>query len=112
MSQITRILLQTWKRVEFTTNFDSDQIPTSYEDIKCKFRYITELEVGDHQELVSSAEAIAWFEPNASIQEGSIGLVDGKYWRVDSLVKARRLLNSNIVFLKAYLKRHELAIGS
>jgi len=112
MSLLTRILQQTWRSVEFNTNFDGDQVPTAYADIACRFRYNTQLQSNDHAELVDTNDAIVWFEPSANIKEGDIGQVDGKYWRVDSLVKARRLVGSTVVFLKAYVKLHELAVES
>lgn len=112
MSIISHTLAQTAQIITTTTNFDGDQIQTATESILCRFRYVTEIDRTNNAESIDSADAIIWFEPTANISEGSIVLVDGHYWRVDSLVKARRLVGSTVMFLKAFVKRHQLATFS
>lgn len=109
MGMLTHALQQTWEKVEDTLNFDGDQVGSVVGTLPCRFRYITQLDRTNSAESIDTSDAIVWFEPTADIAEGSIGRVDGSFWRVDSLVKARRLVGSNVMFLKAFVKRHQLA---
>lgn len=112
MSILSHALAQTAQLVTVTTDFHGDQVFQSQQTIPCRFRYVTELQRTNYSETIDNTDAIMWFEPNAPVQEGSILGIDGKYWRVDSLIKARRLVGSNIMFLKAYMRRHQLATFS
>lgn len=112
MGILTHALQQTWISVDFTLSFDGDQIGHVSGSLPCRFRYITQLERSGVAESIDTSDAFVWFEPDANIAEGSIGSVDGVYWRIHSLIKARRLVGSNIMFLKALVKRHQLAVES
>ena len=109
MSILSHALGQTAQLVTVSLDFNGDQILESQTPIACKFRYITDVQQGNYAEAVDSSDAIMWFEPNAQVAEGSILGIEGEYWRVDSLVKARSLVGSNVMFLKAYMRRHQLA---
>lgn len=109
MSLISHILKQDGELVTATVNFYGDEKPDSSTQVECKFRHITELDRTTNIEGETSADAIIWFEPDVNIQVGSIVGVDGEYWRVEKLIKARRLSGSDVVFLKALVKKHELA---
>jgi hypothetical protein len=110
MGMLTHALKQDAEVVTTTTDEYGDQIVSSEVSVKCRFRYITQVDQADHAELINAgSEAIIWFEPDASIEEGTIVKTNDVYWRVDRLVKARRLSGSQIHFLKAYVNRHEIA---
>jgi hypothetical protein len=49
---------------------------------------------------------MVWFEPDVDVSEGTIFKADGVYWRIDRLTKARRLVGSQVMFLKALVNRH------
>lgn len=107
MTLLTHILDQTATVVTTTTNGYGDQVETSSVDIPCRFRYITNVDHNINAEAINS-EAMVWFEPDADVAEAAILLIDGAYWRVDKLIKARRF-SSTIVFLKAFVSKHQLA---
>ena len=109
MGILTHILKQSGKLVQATINVYGDQISSGETNVMCRFRNITELDKTSNAEGVATADAIVWFEPSVSIEEGSIIKVDGKYWRIDRLIKARRMSSSAILFYKALVKRHQLA---
>lgn len=85
-----------------------DQKQTSETSISCRFRYITEVESNVNRESADAFDAIMWFSPDTAVVEGSILKIEDKYWRVNRLVRARRLVDTDIQFLKAFVKRHEL----
>ena len=109
MSLLTSILQQDAIIITVATNKYGDQVPSTGESVKCRFRYITEVDKNMHMEGIETNDAIIWFEPTANIREGSIVSVDGAYWRIDRLIKARRLVGNQVEFLKSFVKKHELA---
>jgi hypothetical protein len=108
MGIISHTLNQEAKIVTTTQDKHGDQISSSETSIKCRFRYITELDRNSNKEGLESFDAIVWFEPDANIQEASIIFADGKYWRINRLIKARRLSGSIVEFLKGFVKKHDL----
>lgn len=109
MSLLTGILQQDAVIITVATDKFGDQVPSSGASIKCRFRYITEIDRNNHMEGIDTNDATIWFEPNADISEGSIVYVDGGYWRINRLIKARRISGDEIQFLKAFVKKHSLA---
>lgn len=112
MGIISHTLKQTASIITTTTNVYGDQIASSSGSYPCRFRYITELDKNVNREGLDTADAIIWFEPTAPIKEGAIVQVDEYYWRIDRLIKARKLAGENVEFLKALVKRHALADAS
>lgn len=106
MGILTHALNQDAEILEITTDKHGDQVLGDSEDVKCRFRYVTELDKASNREGLTTADAIVWFEPDVTVQEGSIIKVENKYWRIDRLIKARKLENSTIYFLKAFVKAH------
>lgn len=85
-----------------------DQLSYGTEMVKCRFRYITELDRNVNAEAIN-ADAMMWFEPDTSVSEGSIIYARGKYWRVERVIAGRRLIDNTTLFYKVLVKRHELA---
>jgi len=108
MGIISHILGQTAKIVTTSTDRHGDQLLVSETSIACRFRYITELDRNTNREGVEAFDAIIWFEPTAPIKESTIVFADENYWRINRLVKARKLSGSTVEFLKAFVKKHEL----
>lgn len=108
MGIISHTLKQEAKIVTTTTDKHGDQVASQETSVNCRFRYITELDRNVSREGLEAFDAIVWFEPDTEIEEGSIISVEGKYWRINRLIKARRLAGSTIEFLKAFVKKHEL----
>lgn len=104
---IDHILNQTAKVVTTTTDKHGDQIAGDSIIVNCRFRYYTAIDRGVSAEDLLGNNAIIWFNPSTAVEEGSIIQVDDKYWRIDKLVKARRM-GATVEFLKAYVKKHDL----
>lgn len=100
---IDHVLTQNALILETITDRHGDQQVVDSTTENVRFRYITEINKGNMAEGLSTADAIIWFKSNTVAKESSIVYVDNKYWRVDKLVKARRLSNSNVLFNKAYV---------
>ena len=105
MNMIGHILSQDATIVTTTTDKHGDQVLGEETAIKCRFRYITQVDRNVNQEAVRSA-AIIWFSPDAPVVEGTIIGAEGAYWRVQQLVKARRMRGSTVEFLKAFVDKH------
>ena len=104
---IQHILNQDASLVQTTQDKHGDQKQSSTEAISIRFRYITDVDKNVNREGMTS-EAIIWCAPDTAIAEGSILLVEGVYWRVVRLVKARRMSGNEVQFLKAFVDRHVL----
>jgi hypothetical protein len=105
---IDHILNQEGFIVETTTDKHGDQVEDKLTPVRCRFRYITGIEKGINAEDFQGSNAMIWFAPDANIEEGSVVQVDSKYWRVDRLIRARKMSGSTVEFLKAFVKNHQL----
>jgi hypothetical protein len=90
-----------------TTSRDKhgDQVVTEETDIKLRFRYITDVDRNTNREGLGS-EAMIWLSPDLAVVEGTILFAEDTYWRVQKLVKARRMSGSQVQFLKAFVNKH------
>ncbi len=98
-------MLHTAYKVNYTRNEYGDYIATSSTEIKCHFRYINEVITNTTNEMIQS-DAMAWFEPDSGLGINDLVLVDGNHYRIEKLIKARKLRNSDVQFLKASLSRY------
>ena len=103
---ITHLLIQDAKIYTQTQDKHGDQDLSNAVDVKCKFRYITELDKTTVGEGLTASDAIIWFDPDVAVSEGSIILVDEGYWRVNRLIKARKMSSETVEFLKAFVVKH------
>lgn len=108
MSLITHVLEQDASIQNTTLNKNGEQVIGSETAVKCRFKNVTQLESGLNREGVEAFDAILWFEANAPIVEGTIIFCDGGYWRVNRLIKARKLAGPNVEFLKALVNKYKL----
>jgi hypothetical protein len=107
---ISHLLNQTCEIVETTYNKYGEQILSTTAEISCKFREITNLTKSANREDIA-ADAMLWVEPDASLEKGTIILIDGDYYRVERLVKARRN-NGEVQFIKCDLQAHKEVLAS
>jgi hypothetical protein len=104
-------MTQTCQIFSTTVNKFGDFVEGGSVNMPCKFRYINALDRQANREGFQS-DAMAWFKVDSDIREGTIFRVDGAKFRVERVVKARRLANSTVLFLKAYLERyHDIAVS-
>lgn len=101
MTIVDHMLTQNATIFETETDRHGDQQVTSSVSEKVRFRYITEIDKGNYSEGLSTADAMIWLKQDTAAKEASIIYVDNKYWRVDKLIKARRLTNPTVLFNKA-----------
>lgn len=107
MSLIDHVLNQDGKIINTTTNKHGDQKVTTQVPIKLRFRYITNIDRNVNREGINS-DAIVWLSPDTAAQEGTILFTEEKYWRIVTLIKARRLSGSQVEFVKAFVNQHSL----
>ena len=98
---------QPGKLLVTTTDEFGDQNTSSETSIMCRFRYITDIDKNVNREALGS-EAMIWLSPDLTVSEGNIIFVDGGYWRIQKLVKARKMSGTTIEFYKAFVTRHTL----
>jgi hypothetical protein len=85
-----------------------DHILTNPLEVSCRFRFITELDRQQNQELVGST-AMFWFEPDTEITDGSIIKGEDLYWRISKLTKARRV-TEEVDFLKVFVDKYDYTV--
>ena len=73
--------------------------------LKCHFRYITEQVTSSNNETIQS-DAMAWFEPDSGVDRKDIIKFDGEHFRVERVIKARRLRDPNVQFIKVELLKY------
>lgn len=97
---------QTAYIINTAKNKYGDQKETTRTEVLVRFRYLTEIDRASQSESVMS-DAMIWFASDANVSEGTIVLVDGTYWRIDRLIKARKM-DSEVQFLKALVEKHTM----
>lgn len=101
----THIMEQTCSIIKATQNKYGDQVLDSTEEIKCRFRWITELQhVSNREELQS--DALLWTAGDENIDEGTIIKFDGEYFRVMRVTEARRLRGDTVYFKKCLMNKY------
>jgi hypothetical protein len=100
---------QTASLINTTRNDDGDQILSSTQDFKCRFRWITELDGVSNREEMRS-DALLWVQPSTDIKEDNIIKFDGDNFRVRKVTQARRLRGNKVYFLKCLLDKYTSGI--
>lgn len=108
MGMIDHTLTQTGNLITTTKDAHGDQIQSASTPILCRFRYVTGIDKGENREALAGIDAIIWLKSDSGAVEGTIIQVDGKYWRIDRLIKARKLSGDTVEFLKAFVTAHKL----
>lgn len=98
-------MLHTAYKVSYTRNAYGDFIANGTTTLKCHFRYITEQVTSTSNETIQS-DAMAWFEPDSGIEKKDIVTIDGQHFRVERVIKARRLRDAQVVFIKVELLKY------
>jgi len=98
-------MLHTAYKLTTSRNVYGDFTYTGETAIKCHFRYITEHISGENQESIES-DAMIWCEPDSGVDREDIIKFDDEYWRVERVIKARRLRSTAVQFIKCELLRY------
>lgn len=93
-----------YKQVQ-TRNEYGDYTSTSEVALPCHFRFITEQVSADTNEQIQS-DAMAWFEPDSGIERKDILKIEGEFFRVERVIKARRLRETAVQFIKVELLKY------
>jgi hypothetical protein len=102
-------LLQSCTKISTTTNEYGDIVYSGSGNavISCRFRHITDLELGEQNRDTENADAMLWTAADSGLDIGSVILFESEYWRVKDLIKARKLHSSDVNFLKMTLERQK-----
>lgn len=95
-------MLHTAYKVTTTRNAYGDYIASGETALACHFRDITQVAQRDRNEQID-ADALAWFEPDSGIVKNDIVKIEGQHFQVDRVIKARKLRNPNVQFIKCEL---------
>jgi hypothetical protein len=106
---LNHALEQTCSLIETTYNDDGDLIYSNSEEIACRFRWITDLDVLNNRESIRS-DAMLWVKAGENIVEGSVIKFNDEYFRVRQLIEARRLRGEQIYFKKCLLDKQASGI--
>lgn len=103
---IENFLVDSITRVSSSRNRFGDIVYGASEVFRCRFREINDLtrSVDGREQL--QCDALVHFDSKAGISIGDILVYNGAYYRIDSIVKARRGGSTNIEFIKCGLLRH------
>lgn len=92
-------------KVSYTRNGYGDFTAGPETALACHFRYITEQISGESNETIQS-DAMAWFEPASGIDREDIIKFEGEHFRVERVIKARRLRDTDVQFIKVFLLKY------
>lgn len=98
-------MLHTAYKVTTTRNAYGDFLPSGETALKCHFRYITQQISTDANETIQ-CDAMAWFEPDSGINRKDIIKFEGEHFRVEKVIKARRLRQASVQFIKVELLKY------
>lgn len=96
-------MTQTCEILETELNVFSDQEKTATIVSRCRFRWITELNASGGREEIRG-DAFLWLPYDADVVEGTIVKVDDEYFRIERLIRARKLEGDQVQFLKCILR--------
>lgn len=96
---------QTAYKVTTSRNAYGDYVESTRASIPCRFRYITGLDINGVTES-TTCDALAWFEADSGIVKKDVLVIDGEGFIVDKVIKARRLHDSEVQFLKVELMKY------
>jgi len=75
--------------------------------VKCDFRRINEVTIGGNNQQIQS-DAMAWFEPDVGIDQGTIIKFKGEHYRVIETIDGRDLeaTGAPVIFIKTRLQKY------
>jgi hypothetical protein len=96
---------QTANKVTTTRNAYGDYVAGAKTILPCHFRYITNIDRASNSEAINS-DAMAWFEADSNVVKGNVFIIDDEGFIVDKVIKARRLRDPTVLFLKTELSKY------
>lgn len=92
-------------KVAYTRNAYGDYTATTSTALQCHFREINEQTTTENSEYIQS-DAMAWFEPDSGVDRKDILKIEGMHYRVERVIKARKLRSTNVEFIKCDLLKY------
>lgn len=77
----------------------------------CWYRDNNSVDAGTVNREQESSDGMAWFKPAEVVSPGDVLTVDGQSYRIMKVIKARRLGQTSIQFVKCYLERFDSFIS-
>lgn len=74
--------------------------------LPCHFREITALQDVGISDTIQS-DAMAWFEADSGVLKGDVIKFEDTLYKVERLTNARRLRNTQVLFIKTELNRYK-----
>jgi hypothetical protein len=109
---INHLLVQAGRLVKTVQDIYGDQVVSSSTEIRLKFRELTEIDRGTNIESIDTADAIVWVDASQEVAEGGLIAIEGKYYRIEKIVKARNFQSPNIRFKKLFVKKYNVEDAS
>lgn len=95
-------MTHTARKYAITRNAYGDYVASEYQELPCHFRYINEI-ISDVPNETVQSDAMAWFDPTTDVQEQDLLFIDNGFYRVEKLIRARKLRSNAIQFIKCFL---------
>lgn len=92
-------------KVTTTRNAYGDFTASGTTTLKCHFREITFQSTNQSNEQID-CDAMAWFEPDSGVALQDIIKFEGEHYRVERLIKARKLRSKPVQFIKVELLKY------
>lgn len=110
MALLDKYLVQSCSIVQTSRNSYGDYIYQILVSEPCRLREISTIRRNAHQE-VNDSDAMLWLSPTTAAVKGSIILFDGVYYQIERIIKARKLDDATVHFVKCELKITDIAIS-
>lgn len=107
---LERYFVDECELVETTRNDFGDEVQDTIETLKCRWRDITLLRRGSHQDS-SDADALIHFPAGTAVDRGSILKYKGEYYQVDDITFAKKLGSTQVEFIKCGVNITHLGIS-
>ena len=98
-------MLHTAYKIVSTRNAYGDFLPTSEIELACHFREITQVSTNSSTEVYDS-DAVAWLEADSGVEKQDILKINGVFFRVERVIKARKLRSPVVQFIKVDLLKY------
>jgi hypothetical protein len=92
-------------KVTSTRNAYGDYVAGAKTAIVCHFRNVSNIVTTNGSEAFQS-DAMAWFEPDSGIVKNDVLIIDDDGWIVERVIKARKLRDSSVQFIKVDLMKY------
>lgn len=87
-----------------------DMVQESTETLPCRWRNITLVRRGSHQDG-SDSDSLVHFQPDAPVYRGAILKYQGEYYKVDAITYAKKIASNTVEFIKCGVSITNLGVS-